>query len=127
MPKTSHYVARLLKQRRPEIHDLYKPDTNIKLGTHYLKKNLRDFKDNKVLTTAAYNAGPHRVSKWLPDGNRIDADIWTETIPFKETRDYVQRIMSYASIYDHKLGYNVTRVSQRMQDINTGKKTGRNP
>jgi len=122
MPKTSRYVARLLKQRRPKIHDLYKPETNIKLGTHYLKKNLRDFKDNKVLTTAAYNAGPHRVSKWLPDGNRIDADIWTETIPFKETRNYVQRIMSYASIYDHKLGYNVTRVSQRMQDINIAKK-----
>jgi len=127
MPKTGRYVAKLLKQRRPQISDFYKPDTNIKLGTHYLKKNLRDFKQNKVLTTAAYNAGPHRVSKWLPDGKRMDADIWTETIPFKETRGYVQRIMSYASIYDHKLGYNITRVSHRMQDINADPQTASNP
>lgn len=118
MPKTGRYVARLLRQRRPKITDLYKPSTNIELGTHYLKKNLGDFNQNKVLTTAAYNAGPHRVSKWLPAAGSMDADVWTETIPFKETRNYVQRIMSYASIYDHKLGYNITRVGQRMPTIN---------
>jgi soluble lytic murein transglycosylase len=127
MPKTGRYVARLLKQRRPKITDLYKPETNIKLGTHYLKKNLKRFNANKVLTTAAYNAGPHRVSKWLPEANNMDADIWTETIPYKETRNYVQRIMSYASIYDHKLGYNITRVSQRMPEINSNQKTASNP
>jgi len=127
MPKTGRYVARLLKQRRPKIADLYKPETNIKLGTHYLKKNLKKFNANKVLTTAAYNAGPHRVSKWLPKTGNMDADIWTETIPFKETRGYVQRIMSYASIYDHKLNYDITRVSQRMSKINTDLKTASHP
>jgi soluble lytic murein transglycosylase len=127
MPQTSRYVARLLKLRRPKINDLYQPATNIKLGTHYLKKNLKDFKQNKVLTTAAYNAGPTRVSKWLPTTKNMEADVWTETIPFKETRLYVQRIMSYASIYDHKLGYDITRVSQRMQDIYTDPITASNP
>lgn len=127
MPKTSRYVARLLRQRRPKISDLYIPNTNIKLGTHYLKKNLQKFNRNKVLTTAAYNAGPHRVKTWLPKAGSLDADIWTETIPFKETRNYVQRIMSYASIYDHKLGYNITRVTQRMPIINNHKQTASNP
>ena len=127
LPSTARYLARLLKQRRPKIRDLYKPRTNIKLGTFYLKKNLNEFNQNKVLTTAAYNAGPHRVEKWLPKMGHMEADIWTETIPYKETRHYVQTIMSYASIYDHKLGYTVTRVKDRMPTIDRNQKTASNP
>ena len=127
MPKTSRYVARLIGARKPKLTDLYKPEVNIKLGTHYLKKNYKDFKQNKVLTTAAYNAGPARVKKWLPKSGIIEADVWAESIPFKETRGYVQRIMSYAAIYDHKLGKQVTRLVQRMQPINVNPKTASNP
>lgn len=123
MPRTSKYVARLIGTRRPKLTDLYKPEINIRLGTHYLKKNLKDFDNNKLLTTAAYNAGPHRVKKWLPESGLMDADVWAESIPFKETRGYVQRIMSYASIYDHKLGKPVVPLSQRMRPINLSQKT----
>ena len=127
MPKTSKYVARLLGARKPRLTDLYKPEINIRLGTHYLKKNLQDFSNNKILTTAAYNAGPHRVKKWLPAAGRLDADIWTESIPFKETRSYVQRIMSYASIYDYKLGKPVQRLRQRMDPVDLNQQTASNP
>ena len=127
MPKTSKYVARLLGARKPRLTDLYKPEINIRLGTHYLKKNLQDFSNNKILTTAAYNAGPHRVKKWLPAAGRLDADIWAESIPFKETRSYVQRIMSYASIYDHKLGKPVQRLRQRMDPVDLNQQTASNP
>ena len=123
MPRTSKYVARLLGTRRPKLTDLYKPEINIRLGTYYLKKNLKDFENNKLLTTAAYNAGPHRVKQWLPESGLMDADVWAESIPFKETRGYVQRIMSYASIYDHKLGKPVVPLSQRMRPINLSQKT----
>lgn len=130
MPETGRYVARLLKQKRPRISDLYKPETSIKLGIYYLEKNLNQFNNNKVVATAAYNAGPNRVSKWLPNHHHMDADIWAETIPLKETRDYVQRILSYASIYDYIIGYDLTRLKERMQgiqNINGTRQTANNP
>lgn len=118
MPATSRLVARQLKTQRPKLQDLYKPNINIKLGTQYLKSNLRKFKQNKVLTTAGYNAGPHRVTQWLKKSPAMSAAAWAETIPFKETRNYVQRIMSYASIYDLRLGRTITPMKDRMADIN---------
>ena len=117
MPGTGRQVARLLKRRRPKLYEFYQPELNIKLGTQYLKSNLNKFSGPKVLTTAAYNAGPHRVSKWLPDKMPMDADAWTEAIPFKETRGYVQRIMSYAAIYDNHLGKDITPLTRRMPPI----------
>jgi len=69
-----------------------------------------------VLATAAYNAGPHRVNRWLPK-QQLPADIWVELIPFKETRGYVERVFTYASIYDHRLGRKLVRLSERMPPI----------
>ena len=117
MPATSRHVAKTLGIRQPKLRELYKPEINIKLGTAYLKANLARFSDNKVLATAAYNAGPGRVKKWLPATGTMQADAWAEIIPFKETRDYVQRIMSYAAIYDKKLGLTVKRLTQRMKTV----------
>jgi len=117
MPGTGRQVARMLKRRRPKTYELYKPELNIKLGTHYLKTNMKKFAGNKVLATAAYNAGPHRVDKWLPENDAMPADAWTEAIPFRETRKYIQRIMSYAAIYDRHLGHGITPLNQRMTSI----------
>jgi soluble lytic murein transglycosylase len=60
---------------------------------------------NIVVATAAYNAGPGRIEKWLPDYD-ISADIWVETIPFKDTREYVQHVMAYTVVYQKLLGHN---------------------
>ena len=58
-----------------------------------------------VVATAAYNAGPNRVQKWLPNYD-IAADIWIETIPFKDTRQYVQNVITNTVIYQKLLGIN---------------------
>ena len=57
-----------------------------------------------MLATAAYNAGPHRVKSWLKDAKPLPADVWIETIPFKETREYVKSVLAYQQIYQDKVG-----------------------
>ncbi|WP_052469895.1 transglycosylase SLT domain-containing protein [Thiolapillus brandeum] len=118
MPATARYVSKKLLKRKktPLRKDLITPETNIELGTAYLADVLASLGENPVLATAAYNAGPHRVKRWLPR-NRLPADIWVELIPFKETRGYVQRVFTYATIYDYRLKRNITRLSDRMLPI----------
>ncbi len=116
MPYTARYTARQINQRRPALNDLLRPETNIRLGTAYLRHVLGRLNDHPVLATAAYNAGPHRVSQWLPE-RTLPADIWVETIPFKETRRYTQRVLTYAVIYDQRLGNKVIGLDQRMPPV----------
>ena len=60
--------------------------------------------DNPVLVSASYNAGWRRVMKWLPEGKTMETDIWIDTIPYKETRNYVKAVMAYRYIYEHQMG-----------------------
>ncbi|MES9942423.1 MAG: transglycosylase SLT domain-containing protein [Candidatus Thiodiazotropha sp. 6PLUC2] len=103
MPKTAKQVARELKHSPLHLDDLFQPDVNIRLGTGYLNKIYRQLQENPVLATAAYNAGPSRVKSWLPDQPQA-TDIWIETIPFHETREYLKRVLSYTVIYNYRLG-----------------------
>jgi soluble lytic murein transglycosylase len=73
-------------------------DLNLKLGTHYLKLILDDFDGSQVLATAAYNAGPNRPRRWR-EGARLEPAVWAENIPFAETRDYVKKVLSNATVY----------------------------
>jgi soluble lytic murein transglycosylase len=70
------------------------------LGTAYLAQMLKRFNGNRVYATAAYNAGPYRVASWLEERGHLPLDIWIETIPFDETRNYVQNVLSFGVIYD---------------------------
>ena len=116
MPRTARTVAKRLKKRPPKRRDLLTPATNIELGTAYLGQVLALLGDNPVLATSAYNAGPHRVKQWLPEFS-IPADLWIETIPFRETRRYTQRVLTYAVIYDQRLGRTPERIASRMPEI----------
>lgn len=116
MPATARFIAKKINRRKPKKHELLNPDTNITLGTAYLNRVYRQLGENQVLATAAYNAGPHRVNTWLPE-TVVAADLWVETIPFKETRGYTQRVLSYAVIYDQRLGRKPTPLSQRMSAV----------
>ncbi|MBL7002724.1 MAG: transglycosylase SLT domain-containing protein [Gammaproteobacteria bacterium] len=116
MPSTAKQVAKTLGLKKPKRSDILKVENNINLGTQYFKKVLSKFDNNTALAAAAYNAGPHRVKKWLPEEQEMDADLWIETIPFNETRKYVQAVLAYSSIFDKALGKEVT-MSSRMQDI----------
>ncbi len=104
MPATARYTARK-SGLRYSYRDLLNPSQNITLGSRYLNTLLRQFEGNRILAAAAYNAGPTRVRKWLSASEgKMPFDIWIETIPYKETRGYVQNVLSFSVIYGHKLG-----------------------
>ncbi|BAN68508.1 soluble lytic murein transglycosylase [endosymbiont of unidentified scaly snail isolate Monju] len=95
---------------------LLDPAFNIRLGSAYLKELKEKLADNPVLATAAYNAGPHRVDRWLPP-YPLEADIWVELIPFGETRRYLRRVMSYTVIYDKRLGRKPRRLRPPVRSL----------
>lgn len=103
MPNTGKMLARLNKEVLQSPQDLLKPDRNIRLGSKYIRMMLDTYQQNAALASASYNAGPHRVARWLPEYD-MPADSWIETIPFKETREYVQNVMTYSVIYKQLLG-----------------------
>lgn len=109
MPNT----AKRLKHGKMSRSYLLNANNNIALGTQYLKILLDKNKGNQVLATAAYNAGPYRVKRWLKNIDLTPADIWIETIPFKETRNYVKSVLAYQEIYQHKPG----QVSQIFEEV----------
>jgi len=117
MPSTGKQTARALKIRYRGRQALLHSDQNIRLGSAYLNKLMRRFNGSPVLAAAAYNAGPHRVNRWLPDKADVPASLWVERIPFRETRRYVRRVLAYASIFEWRLEQPVTRLSQRMPVI----------
>jgi soluble lytic murein transglycosylase len=117
MPATGLSTARKYRIPLASTKSLYEPEQNIRIGTAYLKQVMEQFEDNVVLASAAYNAGPHRVNRWLPDEEEQDAGSWVAAIPFDETRKYVQRILAYAAIYDWRLERPVKPLSQHMPDV----------
>lgn len=95
------------------LHDLIIPEKNIALGSRYLDHLLGVFDGNRILAAAAYNAGPTRVKKWLNKdrGTQLPYDVWIETIPYKETRGYVQNVLSFSVIYAYRLGQETSFVT----------------
>ncbi len=104
MPATARQMASAAGLRI-STEDLYEPALNIRLGSDYLAYLLEDFQGNRILAAAAYNAGPNRVRQWLQRSseNPLPPDIWVETIPFAETRNYVQNVLAFAVIYAHRM------------------------
>ncbi len=119
LPATARGVARKLGIKNHKTSDLFIPEKNARIGTAYLSQMLKRFKGNYVKATASYNAGPHRIPRWLP-AKSISAPQWIESIPFNETRKYVRAVMSYTTIYDHKMNYKNRRnlrLSQRLKNV----------
>lgn len=104
MPQTARQTARLTGVKHTDS-DLFNPEHNILLGSHYLSQLLQQYDGNRILAAAAYNAGPHRVDRWIKNNPQdVPFDIWIETIPFKETRGYVQNVLAFKVIYDYRMG-----------------------
>jgi soluble lytic murein transglycosylase len=100
MPATAKQTAKRNKIPFNNVKDLYDPKVNIMLGSAYYSELLKQFDQNRVLATAAYNAGPGSVKRWLKDSNgRLDVMSFIETIPYTETREYVQAVLSYRMIF----------------------------
>ncbi len=120
MPKTGQKIAQELKEKWRSHQGLYNPETNVRYGAYYYKKLLNQFDQHYALAAAAYNAGPGRVKRWLPQESPLAADIWVETIPFKETRHYVATVLTYALIYQKKLKKQFFTIKELMKDIVPG-------
>ena len=88
-------------------------DTNLRLGTAYLKLVLDDFGGSQAMAAAAYNAGPGRPRKWR-EGPLLETAIWAENIPFAETRDYVKKVLSNATYYAALMGTSGTALKPRL-------------
>ena len=117
MPKTGKQIARDFNERWRGSNSLYNPEKNLKYGSYYYQKLLNKFDGNYALALAAYNAGPHRVKKWLPKDETMPADIWIETIPFHETRDYVTTVLTYALIYQQRMQSTGLSMDEFTRDI----------
>lgn len=104
MPATARETARQYDIPYGRSTDALIPERNIAIGAAYLSRLSGQFNGNRVLASAAYNAGPGRVRQWTRGMGNLPADVWVEAIPFDETRKYVQSVLSYAVIYGEKLG-----------------------
>ena len=117
MPATAKSTAR--KHRLPYRNkkQLHSVSVNLPIGSQYYSDLLQRFGNNRILATAAYNAGPTRVEQWLRKSNgELPFDVWMALIPFKETRSYVRNVMMYSVIYSRKLGITSPMLQQHERD-----------
>jgi soluble lytic murein transglycosylase len=98
MPATAKWTAKKLGMTDYQAHQITDRDTNIAIGTGYLKLLLDSFDGSMPMAAAAYNAGPGRPRNWR-NGPVLEAAIWAENVPFNETRDYVKKVLSNTTNY----------------------------
>ncbi len=116
MPGTAKWVAGKLGLKNWRWARVTEVDTNVSLGTYYLRHVLDTLDGYPVLASAAYNAGPGRARAWRPEF-AIEGAVYAESIPFNETRNYVKRVMANASYYAHNFSQPVLPLKQRMGTI----------
>ncbi|NIW06894.1 MAG: transglycosylase SLT domain-containing protein, partial [Nitrospinaceae bacterium] len=99
LPSTAKTVARSMGTRIKDEGDLKKPEINIQLGVKYLSGLLDEFQDNVVLALASYNAGPYKVKLWMDHRSMLKPLEFMESIPYRETRNYVKKVLRNYVIY----------------------------
>ncbi|MBZ0104471.1 MAG: lytic transglycosylase domain-containing protein [Sulfuricella denitrificans] len=116
MPATAKWIAGRMGMKHFRQSLVNQIDTNISFGTYYLKYVLDTNDGQPVLATASYNAGPSRARRWK-DEKVLEGAIYAESIPFTETRGYVQKVMSNASYYANRFERHVISLRQRLGTI----------
>ncbi len=119
MPATARWVAKKLGMRDFRQSLVNQLNVNVALGTYYLKYVLDELDGSPVLATAAYNAGPKRAQRWR-DGKPLEGAIYAESIPFTETRGYVQKVMSNAVYYANRFKQRVHSLKDKMGVVPSG-------
>jgi soluble lytic murein transglycosylase len=117
LPGVGKQMAKLegVPYNRPS--DLFDPALNVALGTRYLGLMAGKFDGSPWLASAAYNAGEAPVGRWLDARSSLDPDFFIETIPYKETREYVGRVLAFSVIYDWRMNGKAIALSARMPKI----------
>lgn len=116
LPGTGKQMARELGITWNGTGTLLDAHTNIRLGTRYLAQQATRFGSSPWLASAAYNAGPAPVQRWLSARPTLAADVFIETIPYKETREYVARVLAFSVIYDWRLYGKARPLASRLPD-----------
>jgi soluble lytic murein transglycosylase len=119
LPATARDMARGAGEPVPSRMALLDPALSIRLGSRYLAAMRERFDGNELLATAAYNAGPAAVARWLPK-QPLAADLWMERIPYLETRAYVRRVLAYRLIYSERLGQPTLDLAKLLEPIGDG-------
>jgi len=128
MPGTAQYVIKKMKWDNIDFTRMNDIETNITLGTNYLNIILTHLNGSQVLATAGYNAGPNRARAWrasLP--KTVEGAIFTETIPFSETRDYVKNVLSNATYYAALFSGKPQSLKQRLGMVSPFSDTSADP
>ncbi len=113
MPATAKWIAKKLAWNTYHDGMLHDIDTNVNLGTYYMRYTLDTFNGQEVMATAAYNAGPSRARKWAAN-MPLEGAIYAETIPFAETRTYVKKVLANAHMYAPRLGLPAISLRKRL-------------
>lgn len=115
VPGTGATVARDLGLTWGGADSLYDPDTNITLGSAYLRQLLDKYGGQPYQAIAGYNAGPEPLARWQSQRPGMDPDFWIETISYKETREYVARVLAFSVLYDWRLNGSALSLTERMR------------
>lgn len=126
MPRTAKKVAKWIGEPYSKARLTEDWQYNARLGQSYLAEQIATFGGSYVMAAAAYNAGPHRVDKWIGDFGDprlpgIDIIDWIETIPFRETRNYVQRVIEALYVYRSRLS-GAAGPMTILDDLNRGRR-----
>lgn len=116
MPATAKWVAGKLGMKQYHQALVTDLDVNISLGTYYLKHVLETQDNQPVLASAGYNAGPGRARAWRAD-DEMEGALYSETIPFNETRDYVKKVMANATYYARMFGQRMVSLKERLGTV----------
>ena len=119
VPATAMAVARRIGVPWTGAEDLYDPDTNITLGTAYMRQLLDTYGGQPYFAIAGYNAGPTPMLRWQSQRPGMDPDFWIETISYRETREYVARVLAFSTLYDWRLNGNAVPLDDRMRGVQT--------
>lgn len=116
MPHTARWAAKRIGLRNWRWSQVTEVDTNVGLGTYYLRHVLDAFDGQPVLASAAYNAGPNRARAWRP-GTAMEGAVFAETIPFTETRLYVKNVMANSTWYAHNFSQQPQSLRRRLGTV----------
>jgi soluble lytic murein transglycosylase len=119
MPATARWTAKKIGLINFKPHQITERDTNIAIGTGYLKLVLDDFAGSMPMAAAAYNAGPGRPRAWRGQSGApvLEAAIWAENVPFAETRDYVKKVLANTTIYAAMISGKTQSLKTRLGQI----------
>ena len=117
MPGTAKLVTKRARLPSSYTNELNDPKVNIQLGSYHLAWLIERFDGQRPLAIAAYNAGEHRVDRWIKNKTQTPTDVWIETIPFRETRNYVKNVLAFAFVYNQLLDTPTAILSPKEQAI----------